>query len=106
MSLENSWSISEPERHNEVFKVTQWSVERRLPFVPLPDANQMWSEDGGLVKRSEGRVEKRKRVLVFDRDVVYSPVVHTGAQGFVLLLYKEEPCSHGRGRGTNEAVRQ
>ena len=49
------------------------------------------SEDGGLVKRGEGRVEKRKRVLVLDRDVVYSPVVHTGSQGLVLLLHKEEP---------------
>ena len=57
--------------------MTQWCVERCLPFVPLPDSNQMvgvpeiqLSEDGGLVKRSKGRVEKRKRVLVLDRDVV------------------------------------
>ena len=51
------------------------------------------------------RVEKRKRVLVLDRDVVYSPVVHTGSQGLV-LLHKEEPCSHRRRRRTNEPNRQ
>ena len=40
--------------------MTQWCVERCLPFVPLPDANQMvgvleiqLSEDGGLVQSRE-----------------------------------------------------
>ena len=39
--LENSWSVSQPERHDEVLKVTQVSVKPRLPFVPLSDPYQM-----------------------------------------------------------------
>ena len=64
--LENSWRIGQPERHNQVFKVSQMSVKSRLPLVPLPYSHQtvciaevQFREDGGLVKGVEGRVNER-----------------------------------------------
>ena len=65
-SLEHSWSVSQPERHDEVLKVTQVSVKPRLPFVPLSDSYQMvritqieLREYGGVGERLE-RITKQR----------------------------------------------
>ncbi|CAJ0957398.1 unnamed protein product [Ranitomeya imitator] len=39
--LENSWGITEPEGHHQIFIVPIPGVKSRLPFVPLMDANQV-----------------------------------------------------------------
>ena len=39
--LEDSWGVSQSERHDEVLKVTQMSIKPRLPFIPLADTYQV-----------------------------------------------------------------
>ena len=102
--LENSWGVSQPERHDEVLKVTQVSIKPRLPFVPLSNTNQMvrvaqveLSEDGGVGEWLECGTEQREGIPIPDCDSVELPVIDARPQAAVLLRHKEKPgCDRGK----------
>lgn len=37
--LKEGWGISETKHYHKIFKMTQWGVKGRLPFVPLSYAD-------------------------------------------------------------------
>lgn len=61
--LKNCWGIDESKGHDQIFEMPHQHVECRLPFVPLPDSDQMigvpqiqFGEDGRLREGVEGGV--------------------------------------------------
>lgn len=61
-----------------------------------------FGEDTGGVEGAESRNNQGKWILVFDCDFIYSGVIYTWAQGFVLLFYEEKSCPHRRRGGVNK----
>lgn len=62
--LEDNRAVGEAEWHHQVLLMTCWDVERRLPFAPLSDADQMVGilegylcEDRGSLKQLKGNIQ-------------------------------------------------
>ena len=80
----------------------QVGVESRLPFISLPDTNQVihiaqvkFGKHRGMHKWFKRGAKEWKGVFIFNSDIVDLSVVNTGPQAAVLLRHEEEPRSHG-----------
>ena len=99
--LEDSGGVDESEGYNQVLKVAQRCVERGLPLVSLPDADQVvcvtaikLGEDHGSVEGNEGGTNKGQGIIVLHSDIVQSTVVDAGTKRAIVLPHKEEPRSN------------
>ena len=80
----------------------QMGVESRLPFVSLPDTDQViciaqveFGKHRGMHKGFKCGTKEWKRVFIFNRDVIDESVVDTWPQTAVLLRHEEEPRGNG-----------
>ncbi len=81
--LEDGRGIGEAERHYEVFVVSGWGVECRLPLISFSDADEVtgvasvkFGENGGPLEQFKGSGDEWQWVTVLDSDIIKSSVVN------------------------------
>lgn len=99
-SLEYRRSVSESEGHNEVLILTQMCVEGRFPLIAFSNANQVIGlaeiklrKNMSLLDRIKSRIYERKRIIVFNSNLVQFTIIDAGSSGLVFLLNEEKPCT-------------
>ena len=105
-ALESRWSIGNPERHNDEFKVAPMCPEGRLWNVvllhgyPMITGGKVYSgEVFGLPQLIQQVVDPRQRVAVLDRLFVQSPIINAHAPPSILFRNKKD-------RGAVRALRR
>ncbi len=85
--LEDRRGVRKAKRHDQLFKMPGMGVKGGLPFVPLPNPNQVISiaevklrKDGRPLQELKGRGHQRQRITIIFHDVIQPPIVYTGAQ--------------------------
>jgi formyltetrahydrofolate hydrolase len=99
-TLERGWSIAESKGHDKELVVAISRPKRCFRNVLVLDANLPVSrakielcEVVASCKPIEEVIDARKRILVFDCDIVERPIINTHVEATVLLLDKEDRCS-------------
>ena len=94
--LEDRWGVCQTKGHHQIFMMSSWCYEGRLPLLSLPDANQMicipqveLGEHCCPLEQFKGSGKKWEGVAVLNCNVIKTAIVYTGPQRLVLLIHKK-----------------
>src|SRR5215471_17808196 len=107
--LECGGSISEPERHHQIFESPVSRSERSFPFMTFRYPHVIVScpkvdlgEDLCLPQLVYEVSDKRERISILPCDLIEGAIVHTESKRAILLLYEKNGSSSRRARRANK----
>ncbi|KAF1980656.1 hypothetical protein K402DRAFT_343954, partial [Aulographum hederae CBS 113979] len=111
--LKGSWCVAEAERHHHVFKKSPSCREGGLFLISWGYPEFVECRDDielgvmvCLTQLSQGFLNERWRVPVFDRDGVQRSIVYANTESSIGFLDHQDRCSVGTGAWSDEAFPQ